>query len=309
MFARRSHLHSTASDLRQQQQEAVRRGLVTLHISGGAGKRTWTEKPNGAVLHAPGIAPFAGRRGIRAPVRGLSPASRKRVLSFLAGVPWGAAPAYFVTLTYHFTAGGDPAKWYADLRAFTKRLEQDYASFGPSVFWLKEFQRRGAPHYHLVVSWRREPNLIQCRKWVARAWNEIAEPGDTLHWLAGTSVDPVRIGEKGGVKALLFYFVKYLGKSEQKQLIDAETGERLPTGRMWGVFGDFPQETIRVVELDEKELAQLLRRLRRWRRESPYFQRFGNGQESGVIIGEYRDISQLVRGLGTETTQPDERSP
>lgn len=227
----------------------------------------------------------------------------------MVGFPLRARPAYFTTLTYHFGAGIDPAKWYADLHAFWRRLRNDYAHFGPSVFWVKEFQKRGAVHFHLVVGWRREPHLVQYRKWVARAWNEIAEPGDTLHWMAGTNVEEVRIEEADGVRKFVFYVAKYLSKAQQKRLIDRESGELMPTGRMWGTFGDWPDETIEVRELDDEELAQLYRRLRRWRRGSPFFEHFGITKTSGLIIGEPSAVQQLVRGLGTVATQLDRAPP
>lgn len=230
-------------------------------------------------------------------------------MATLIGYPFRDRPAYFVTLTYHFGAGDDPAKWYADLHAFWKRLRNDYVHFGPAVYWVKEFQRRGTPHFHLMVGWKRVPNLIQYRKWVARSWNAIAEPGDQLHWMAGTNVEEVRLEEDDGVRKFVFYVSKYLTKAQQKQLIDPNTGEPLPTGRMWGVFGEWPDGTIEVIELDEDDLAKLCRRLRRWRLGSPFFEHFGITKTSGIIIGESATVQQLVRGLGTAATKADDLPP
>lgn len=309
MVSAQRHTYSTAPVPDRQRRAVLQRGLVTVHISGRAGKRTWEVKPNGAVLHVPGEAPFGDRRGDRGPIRGLSPHSRKRLLHAALGIPWGAAPAFFVTLTYHYSAGSDPAQWYRDLRAFWKRLVRDYEAFSPGILWTKEFQRRGAVHFHLVIFWRRVPHLEQYRRWVSREWNEVAELGDELHAKAGTNVRPVRTEDVAGGQRLTRYLTKHLVKRAQKQPIDPNTGEVIPTGRMWGVLGDVPQETIAVFDLDDRDLAQLHRRLRRWRRSSPFFQRFGKGWSSGVVMAESDVVLQLVRGLGSSSTGPVELPP
>lgn len=177
------------------------------------------------------------------------------------------------------------------------------------MIWREEFQRRGVVHFHLLVFWRREPNTVQLRRWVARTWNEVAEPGDEKHAKAGTSCDRVRIEDRAGAQRLTRYLLKYLAKREQDELIDPNTGEKLPTGRMWGQWGRVPQATVATIELDEHDTVQLYRRIRKWGKRSPYLRAFGTHLTSGVILGDSTAIVQLVRGLGTPATQPDRAPP
>lgn len=232
-----------------------------------------------------------------------------RLTLSLAGIDWGATHAHMATLTYHNAAGADPVRWHLQLRAFGARLFRDYAAFGPSVLWAKEFQRRGAVHYHLLIFWRREPHTVQLRRWIARAWNEIAEPGDDRHARAGTSADPIRLEEKAGTQRLTRYLAKYLAKGEQKELKDPNTGELLPTGRMWGQWGRIPRRVDATVELDEADLAQLYRRIRRWGKHSRYLSAFGTRLSSGIILADSATVLQLLRGLGDTTSAPGARPP
>lgn len=265
--------------------------------------------PNGTRLHVPSASPWNGARGIRGDIRGLSRQARMRLTCSLCGIDWEATHAHMATLTYHWSAGADPAQWHLQLRAFGMRLFRDWEAFGPSVLWAKEFQRRGAVHYHLLIFWKREPHTVQLRRWIARSWNEIAEPGDEKHAKAGTSCDPVRLEQKAGTQRLTRYLAKYLAKGEQKELRDPDTGELQPTGRMWGQWGRIPQKTIAAVELDEHDLAQLYRRIRRWGKQSRYLQAFGKRVSSGIVLADSAAVLQLLRGLGSRRPAPGGRPP
>jgi len=232
----------------------------------------------------------------------LSDQSRKRFLLKLVGVDLKKTPSSLITLTYHHGAGLDPQRWHADLRAFQARLFREWAAFEPSVIWSKEFQRRGAVHYHLLVFWKRRPILAQVRHWTAHAWNEIAEPGDEQHAHAGTSADHVKLEEKASAQKLLRYLAKYLTKGEQKELRDEATGELMPTGRMWGVWGKVPYVELATLELDEVSLAQFQRRVRRWGKHSAYLRQVGRRFQGALIFAEGPAILQLLRGLdGADT--------
>ncbi len=137
-----------------------------------------------------------------------------------------AALPFFLTLTYHETWPQDRHGRKAHLDAFRKRLERHYGPF-PAV-WRLEFQKRGAPHYHLlawlpVASY--EGDLSRLRSRVAWHWNELVDPGNVQHWQAGTSVEIPR--SWNGVKS---YAAKYMGKPEQLKEGAA------PVGRFWGVW-------------------------------------------------------------------------
>lgn len=260
--------------------------------------------PGGVALKSSGAAPPPGTRGDRGIINGLSAAARRRLLAVLIKIPFQASAAFALTLTWHDGFSVEPKIWHRQLKAWTMRLRRDWSSFGPAGIWMLEFQERGAPHFHLVVVWRREPSLEQFRRWLSSSWNAIAEPGDEKHRRAGTRADRIEVGQGKGSKKLLAYLVKHAGKSKQKHRIDKASGEELPTGKMWDVFGELPQEQIAVVELDADQLVGLYRRLRRWGRVSPYLSQMGRRFPGGIIIGAGLDLAQLLRGLDAGGLSP-----
>src|SRR5690606_31407134 len=92
----------------------------------------------------------------------------------------------WVHLTYpgEFCADGRTVKGH--LSAFYRRWKRRFGP--PRGAWKREFQRRGAPHFHLLLSWPEGVGLGPLRLWVARAWYEVVGSDDPEHLVAGTSV-------------------------------------------------------------------------------------------------------------------------
>ena len=222
----------------------------------------------------------------------------------LIQVPFSDVPAYSLTLTYHEGFSLEPKRWHSQLHTWELKLAWDWRHFGPALLWNLEFQERGAPHFHVVLCWKREPVLEQFRRWVSSSWNAIAEPGDELHFQAGTRVDRIATTSKKDVAKLLRYLVKHAIKPKQKHRKDPSSGEDLPTGKMWDVFGDLPQVVLEVLELDQEALTHLYRRLRRWGRNSRFLKQMGKLHPGGVIISEGAIVAQLLRGLPQLTGPP-----
>ena len=95
-----------------------------------------------------------------------------------------------VTLTY-------PGDWEslapsaksaaAHLRAFRSRLER---AIGPVAAVRKtEFQRRSAPHVHLMLPLPATITGQPTPQWISTAWFEVVGSNDERHLLAGTGVD------------------------------------------------------------------------------------------------------------------------
>lgn len=128
-----------------------------------------------------------------------------------------------ITLTY-------PASWPLDGREskrhlaaflqFLRRVDGDV-----DYLWFLEFQRRGAPHYHLLVS---TPVWSFDRGHVSRRWYTIVGKLSDNHLLAGTRVEKLRSPE-GGSR----YAVKYALKMSQKMVPHAYQN----CGRFWGCSG------------------------------------------------------------------------
>lgn len=273
-------------------------GLVSERISPEASSSQVVVCPNGLDIRSKGKSGPLGAGGRRGSITGISQASRRRMLRTLLRLDYNLTCADWVTLTYHREWGRGPEVWHAHLDRWIQQLQADYSSFGPSAFWVLEFQKRGAPHFHPLVIWRRSPAEHQFRSWTLRTWHEIAEPTSEEHSRAGTRVDRIRSGDRQGARRILFYLVKYSSKQAQKRALDPETGELCPTGRMWGKTRDLPQTELASIHLDASETAILLRRLRRWGRRSRYLSRMGKRYNGGTVIGDGRTLAQLLRGIG-----------
>jgi len=201
--------------------------------------------------------------GERGEVSGMSLASRRRFRLCLMAIDWGQYSSFWVSLTYHKVWGVTCQGWKRDLFAFRKRLCRAWGPRGLEFFtWRLERQRRGAPHYHLIVAFRGGCGVSAgaFRRWCEWAWLEITGGWGT-DWAAEAygvrcdrvvSVDRHDRPQLGGILA---YLVSEHCKVDQ----DKWDGEH--TGRVWGISGwpSYVQE--RVVELDAAGLARVVQRL------------------------------------------------
>src|SRR5262245_28394097 len=163
-------------------------GLSTVHISSEQKAGTIRVFVGGQQVYLRGDPMVGGQvGGQRGTIRGFSRASRRRMLRWvqtidreMSGMP------LFVTLTYPGDWPGDPRRWKRDLDAWLKRLRR--AQPAAWAVWRLEPQRRGAPHYHLLVFG------VDCLpiEWLSRTWFEVVGSGDLRHLVAGTQVQRVR---------------------------------------------------------------------------------------------------------------------
>jgi hypothetical protein len=155
---------------------------------------------------------------------GFSKSARRRLLRSLAKMNQEkAGMPTLVTLTYPSEYSSDWTAWKRDFDVFWKRFHRKYEN--AFAFWRLEFQRRGAPHFHLLV--------FHCghidKAWLSQAWYDVVSSDDTKHLKAGTRVESVR-----SWKGVFSYCAKYLGKVASKTEGDEEVdiGE---VGRTWGI--------------------------------------------------------------------------
>jgi hypothetical protein len=127
----------------------------------------------------------------------------------------------FITLTYPRDWPGSWATWKRQLDTFLKRLARKFPHRGGT--WKLEPQRRGAPHFHLLVAG--VPFIA--RPWLSQAWYESVGSHDARHLAAGTQVQLAR-----SHRGVLSYAAKYTAKREALPASWAEG-----VGRWWGVFG------------------------------------------------------------------------
>lgn len=232
----------------------------------------------GPRLSAP---PPAGRRGT---IRLFSKGSQRRLRVLLASLNQQAC-AYLpllITLTYPREWSPDPRDWKRHLDSFSKRLARTYPK--AAAVWVIEFQKRGAPHFHLLVVG--VPKIE--KSWLSRAWYEVVGSKDARHLRAGTQIDQAR-----SWRALQGYITKYVSKQESKQLNIPEG-----IGRWWGVLNR--EQFATFVEWREKTLSlptfyKLRRIFKRYlRARGVRFKRY-RSTLAGLLV--YMPASEVVRLL------------
>lgn len=91
--------------------------------------------------------------GLRGTIGAFSDASRLRLLKLSASLDYNKAsstPIQFLTLTYH-NKYPSPIETKKHIKNLFDRLRRRVGWAGASAIWRLEFQRRGAPHFHLMV--------------------------------------------------------------------------------------------------------------------------------------------------------------
>jgi hypothetical protein len=168
-----------------------------------------------------------GRRGR---VTGFSAQSRRRFIRKLASIDEKAYrpnQVLFISITYHRTWPEDPAVQYGQLKRWHRRVERRY---GPiPLFWKKELQRRGAPHYHLVVflpaELATERRIGEFVDFATESWIDVvAGPSDCRELMARHAL---RCTRKGSWRSLITYASKRMSNTD-------EAGDGRSTGRIWG---------------------------------------------------------------------------
>lgn len=177
---------------------------------------------------------------------GFSVKSRRRLMQTLSRVKRSETPI-FLTLTYPGQYSSDPKRWKRDLDCFWRRLVRRYPH--ASAIWKLEFQKRGAPHYHIFV-WG--VPYAYLRGFVAVNWFEVVGSGDIRHLQAGTRVEYLR-----SVRGTFYYAGKYISKSEAA-IEDV--------GRWWGVLGAefMPWGELIKRGLNYSQAVELMRAMRRF---------------------------------------------
>ena len=133
-----------------------------------------------------------------------------------------------------------------------RRFRQALTRRGFFGLWFLEFQSRGAPHIHWLIS----EGLTQGQEQSLRLlWWEIVASGDRYHLEHGLDYDPLRKKEAAGV-----YAAKYSAKDEQKTVPEGFKD----VGRFWGTFGKLPESfEISQGEIAPVDFVQLVRVVRK----------------------------------------------
>jgi len=162
------------------------------------------------------------RQGVypgRANVKFFSRRSRQR-LAFVASNT-DIMFTSMLTLTYPGEFPNDGKDVKRNLNAFFVALRRKVPAV--SMLWFLEFQRRGAPHVHILLRGVRVYKPMM--RWISETWYRICDSGDTRHLRAGTRLERVR--SPNGARN---YCVKYCYKMRQKKVPAIYRN----VGRFWG---------------------------------------------------------------------------
>lgn len=259
----------------------------------------------------------------RGAVTNYSPRSRSRLLRLLTKIQTGAYDLpIFASLTYHDNweeRGRERRKkngeltgksgWKTDLDTFTKRLKRMCP--GVQYVWRMETQRRGAPHFHLIIF----PPIgapIEERK-VGEAWHEIVDPGNAAHYAVNTNEKAVaRVEELKSFRKVFAYVSKYVAKKDEHTAASSRVEELL--GRRWGRSRDLnttPVMSFDLTQTGEVELKRATRKLlkaraRRHNTQSRYCRNVVVGIGSHVFNAEDAEspLARLAFDMLWEEAQP-----
>lgn len=174
-------------------------------------------KQDAVVVRAPGARHSV--KTTRSEVTEFSRASRQRLAFFASNTD--VRFTSMITLTYPRQFPNDGKDVKRNLNAFLTALRRKVNNL--NYLWFLEFQKRGAPHVHILVRGLRVHRPTQA--WVSETWYRLCATGDPRHLLAGTRLERVR--KPDGARN---YAVKYAHKMVQK----AVPPDYRNVGRFWG---------------------------------------------------------------------------
>lgn len=242
------------------------------------------------------------RTGRRGNVTTFSRASRKRLLDLFNSLDVKLARrATLITLTTREVL--TPREFKRDFRALVERIRRRFSDRSDmSGVWRLEYQRRGAPHVHLIMFNMPYLQFSELRQ----MWGEIVNQPDVsvnikliknhrqLMSYVSKYVAKNPDAPEGGAGSTLLDVGSYLhaeGVSDEETRQDGEAAEQESAGRVWGYYrrAALPFATLKVVEGDISYVA--LHTMKRAARK--HYKRASRGQFSGFTL--YCDSSQWFR--------------
>lgn len=194
-------------------------------------------------------------RGKRNEIKTFSKESRYRLFRLIHSIRFTRIS--FVTLTYGKTYPGTGILAKKDLKAFRRATERRWGTF--RVIWRMEYQKRGAPHFHLLCF---DAPFIPIQDWCS-VWDKArhAPAGEIF----GNSLDCKINAEAKGADVVS----KYLGKYVAKPAYPDPTDARSDQGRIWGKWNIEESKPLQF-ELYPMEAEQLARMLLEERSEGEW---------------------------------------
>lgn len=200
-------------------------------------------RPSLVEVHTKTGAPGGGG-GKRGKIAGFSASARLRMLEFMHSITFSRG--LLVTLTYGDDYPRDCGVYHAHLKAWRRWFEKKYGS--ARMVWKLEFQKRGAPHFHIFVLDLWSVNIPECSK----KWHAITGSAQEIHEKIGFDVK--RVSTASGVRNVGAYVTKYISKEG----VPVGESEIEQTGRFWGHW-NIEKEPVRIFSVDPARVEALLK--------------------------------------------------
>lgn len=240
--------------------------------------------------------PGGGKRGA---IQGFSARSRLRLMILTASVNYALAGLpVFMTLTYG-EWDPDPCVWKEDLRRFLMAVRRTWPmAWG---LWKLEFQKRGAPHFHLLLwdgpkvqgfrayyqsgKYRMMPHGREKVPANGPVFDFMDKNWGDRHGL--TRIEPVQT-----VQGVMAYAGKYLGKLEVAE------GH---TGRIWGQINRAAW-AVNITEsrVDYREAMRFRRVARKWSQRVNGYKSRNPGQIQGMTIFMRAETAERLKTWACE---------
>jgi hypothetical protein len=210
-----------------------------------------------------------------------------------------------VTMTYPgewLVIAPDGAAVKAHLYAFRKRLTRKFGKL--CVVWKLEYQRRGAPHFHLLTTVPEGVPVKDFRAWCAQAWSDVLDHPDPvqrqLGLVAGTAVDMYEGTKMTDPKRISIYFTKH-GLLANKGYQNEPPAEWEGTGSVGRFWGRWNLDVVEVpVEVGPAEALLMSRTLRRWQHQHRYLRAkkvLRTELRGDVLVESLRTVRRPVRRM------------
>ena len=186
------------------------------------------------------------RGGIRGKVVQFTKATARRLRWFVRNCP--ELNAVGVTAFAHCTYPADFPTDGRTVKLHLERLRHRLTRLGIGGVWVLEFQQRGAPHLHMILTRNMDKEVF------SRMWFEVVGSNDPKHLAAGTRIEPME--EPHGAAR---YVAGYCSKLDQKTVPEGFES----VGRFWGHWGGINAKPVAVVESTVGTVARIVRTLRR----------------------------------------------
>lgn len=194
------------------------------------------------------------RKWKRSKIFTFSKSSRNRMFQLLAKVQraFKVAPVH-CTLTYHNKFNLKERSFATDFHAFLIALKRQFP--GIYYIWRLERQKRGAPHYHIMLFLQdiKDDRVFEKLQVIARViWCKIVDKNDKDLYQYGCKITKIL-----NYRVACSYFSKYLAKEEA--FFDEDM-----RGRRWGYSRDLPIDCQTEALLTKREVVRLSRVIRKW---------------------------------------------